>query len=217
MTNALPLADTSDMYAIHRVFRNALGRGPDLVVHAADDPARTELVGSYLDNVLRMLHAHHEGEDELLTPRLETRCAPGEVEDVRRIADQHDAVLGSLSATEQLLATWRAQPTPDTTEALRGALGELHDVLCPHLDEEEQVVLPIAARHIDVAEWGELPGHAMRTFTGDKLWLVLGLVREQMSPAQLADMEAHMPPPLLAMWQTQGEAQFGEFQQRLGS
>jgi hypothetical protein len=39
----------------------------------------------------------------------------------------------------------------------------------------------------------------MRTFRGDKLWLILGLVREQMRPDQIAIQEANMPPPVLAM------------------
>jgi hypothetical protein len=51
----------------------------------------------------------------------------------------------------------------------------------------------------------------MKDFSGDRLWLILGLIREQFSPEQVAMMEARMPPPVLAMWQDSGQAAFEAF------
>jgi hypothetical protein len=79
------------------------------------------------------------------------------------------------------------------------------------LDEEEQIAMPIAAKYINVAEWGELPGHGMANFTGDKLWLIIGLIREQMTPSQLADMDTHMPPPVADFWANSGQHLFTDF------
>ena len=78
----------------------------------------------------------------------------------------------------------------------------LDAVLTPHLDEEEATIVPLAATCMDVAEWGAMPEHGMRTFTGDKQWLILGHVQEQMTPAKRAEVQAHMPPPLVAFWTT---------------
>lgn len=91
------------------------------------------------------------------------------------------------------------------------ALGALRTGRIPHLDEEEREVLPIAAQCVDVAEWGQLPEHGLKTFGGDKQWLILGLVQEQMNPAQLASMEAHMPPSLLGQWNESGCETFRSF------
>ena len=66
-----PLADTSDMVQFHRVFRDALSSAAPLVGSvAAGDIARADVVGSYYANVLALLKSHHEGEDELVWPKL---------------------------------------------------------------------------------------------------------------------------------------------------
>lgn len=207
-----PLADTSDMPGLHRVFREAFGSAVALV--GSCDPAdadRVELVAGYYDNVLRLLHVHHEGEDELLTPRLAQRATPDEVAEVERVAAQHQSVLAALAGAEDQLAHWRAEPSLSSATELATALVTLNVDLCAHLDDEERTVLPIAGRYISAPEWGELPAHGMRSFDGDKLWLILGLIREQMTPGQLIQMDAHMPPPLAAMWAGSGRPMFEEY------
>ena len=93
-------------------------------------------------------------------------------------------------------------------------MATLGAALLAHLDEEEAFIVPLAAQHILASEWGELPGHALRNFAGDKMWLVLGLIREQMSAQQLTMMDDHMPPAALAMWR-QHEREFKEFVEAL--
>ncbi len=207
----LPMADTTEMAAIHRVFRNALTEAPRLVGPAAGDRERAEMVGSYYDNVLRLLHVHHESEDVSLTPRLVARGTPAEAAEITRIAQQHAAVLGDIEAANARIGAFRATPTIDSAATLASSLAGLQASLVPHLDEEEAVAMPIAAKYINVAEWGELPGHGIANFTGDKLWLILGLIREQMSDDQLANMDAHMPPPLSQFWAESGEQFFTEY------
>ena len=207
----LPLADTSDMINLHRVFREALAAAPRLVGGArAGDTDRAEIVGTYYDNVLRLLDSHHTGEDELLTPKLLARC-PDDAETITGIFAQHAAVHGAIDRANTCIGAWRTDPTASNAGELEQALTALDTALKPHLDEEERTVLPLAARCINVAEWGELPAHGMRTFTGDKLWLILGLVRDQMTPTQRADMDAHTPPPLAAMWAETGQAAYTTF------
>src|ERR1700761_2560626 len=115
--NALPLADTSDMASLHRVFREAFAAAPRFVgTVAVADAARAEFVGSYYDNVLRLLHGHHEGEDELLTPKLIERC-PDDAPLIQRIGDQHQAVLGAVSGAEDRVAEWRVDPSESNRDA----------------------------------------------------------------------------------------------------
>lgn len=207
----LPLADTSEMIGLHQVFREALAAAPALVGEVeAGDAARAELVASYYANVLDLLHGHHEGEDELLTPRLLAR-APEHADTISRIGNQHAAVLAALGDAEVAVAAWGSDPSVPKRDDAVTALDALEEGLIPHLDQEEREILPIAAEHINVAEWGEMPEHGMKSYRGDKLWLILGLVQEQMSPEQQANMEAHMPPPVLAFWRGPGQAQFTAF------
>jgi hypothetical protein len=205
-TNAL--TDTSDMIQLHQVFRDALGGAAPMVGSVpAGDLERADVVGSYYANVLALLHSHHEGEDELVWPRLIDR-APDDGDTIRRIAGQHDGVLAALEDAEAKLAAWRADPHIDAGAHLAAALATLGAELSLHLDEEERVILPIASRYLSPQEWGELPGHGMAHFTGDKMWLVVGLIQEQMRPEQIAVMESHMPPPVREFWVSQGRSQF---------
>jgi hypothetical protein len=206
-----PLADTSDMLQVHRVFREAIAAAPAYVAGAAARGADgVELAGAYYANVFRFLHAHHEGEDEIVWPTLYER-APDDAARVAEIAAQHKDVLTSLEAAEAQVAAWRASGSTADGEKVAAAVDALGVILLSHLDQEEAFVVPLAAKHMTAPEWGQLPSHGMRTFDGDRLWLILGLVREQMRPDQIAIMEAHMPPPLLEMWQTFGSDQFTRF------
>lgn len=197
--------DTSDMISLHQVFRDALDRAPDLVAGVTPgDADRATLVATYYTNVFSLLHSHHDGEDLLLTPRLLAR-APERADDLARIAGQHQQVLGALDDVEKAIPGWAVDPTTEATASLRHAMQALQQQLEPHLAEEEREVLPLASRHITAPEWGELPAHGMQHFGGDKLWLVLGLIRDRMSPTHLALMDAHMPPPAKQFWEQTGE------------
>ena len=79
-----------------------------------------------------------------------------------------------------------------------------------HLDQEEVEIVPLAAEYLTVEEWGSLPGHAMGKFQGDKVWLIMGLIRENFNQEQRDLMLEHLPPPARQMWETMGEASFND-------
>jgi hypothetical protein len=196
---ALARPDTSDMVRVHRVFREGFAVAPQLLGAArAEDSAQIQRIATYYDALVLFLHVHHEGEDELLWPRLLDRC-PARAATVEHAAGQHQGVLGDLAVSEARLAEWKAEPTPDRAASLAA---------------EERTILPLAAEHLTVEEWAELPTHGMQT-GGQRaphlMWLVLGLIREQMSAEQRAHMDSVMPPPVLELWTTQGEPMFREF------
>lgn len=205
------LTDTSDMVRVHRVFRESFATAAPLVGSVAPgDADRAEVVGSYYANVLAFLHSHHEGEDELVWPKLLERC-PAEAETISRVAQQHQTVVSSLEAADARLAEWRADPQVESGASLAAALATLGAELAAHLDDEERVILPIAAEHMSPQEWGELPSHGMAHFGGDKIWLILGLIQEQMTPELIAHMESMMPPPVRDFWISTGRPQFQAF------
>ena len=203
------------MLGIHQIFRDAFGGAPQLVGSVCGDGAeRVDTVAVYYASVLAMLHVHHEGEDELLWPKLIER-APQQAELVAHMQSQHEGLLAALIDAEHRLAEWREQPDIDRGAALAAALAVLGVLCAEHFDEEERQILPLAADVCTVEEWNELPAHAMRSFRGDSMWLVIGLVQEQM-PAQVRPlMEAAMPAPVRDLWQASGRTQFAEFVARL--
>ena len=200
------MTDTSDMPRVHKVFRDGFAAAPDLVggAEAAD---RHEMVGSFYANLLEFLHCHHHAEDELIWPRVKERC-PERSQVVERLEGQHEAVSALLDQARASLSAWQAAPTPTSARTLVRSLDELGTQLVAHLDEEEASGLPLVSSHITPEEYGGMPGHALRSFTGDKVWLVLGLIRENMTEEQKAERLANMPPPVVDMWTNVGEAAF---------
>ena len=202
-----PRPDTSDMYAVHGVFRDTLGAATALVGGvAAGDTDRLAVVANYYENVLSFLHAHHESEEEVVFPLLRSRC-PDVDALVDQLAQQHEEALMLLATARQWLAAWPGGGDAVQLEVV-GALGSLRTHLVDHLEEEERLGLPLAAEYLSAEEWGQLPGHGLRAFDGDKVWLILGLIRERMNGAQRDAMLEHMPPPVVDMWTGFGEHAF---------
>jgi len=125
---------------------------------------------------------------------------PAQAADIQRVAGQHENVDTALRAASAAIEAWQQQGDAATGSDAVSAMATLGAALLPHLDEEEEVIVPLAANHLFAPEWGELPGHALRNFSGDKMWLILGLNREQMTEQQVATMDDHLPPPVLKMW-----------------
>jgi iron-sulfur cluster repair protein YtfE (RIC family) len=205
-----PRPDTSDMYAVHGVFRDTLGAAPTLVGDiASGDAERVALIANYYENVLSFLEAHHDGEEHLVFPLLRERDAVAAAL-MDAMTEQHHEALALLEQARAALAAW---PGGDAAaqKAAEERLGALGSHLSEHLAEEEAKVLPLAAEYLSMEEWGALPGHGMANFHGDKIWLILGLIRERQTEEQRAAMTAHMPPPALEMWTGFGEQAFKEY------
>jgi hypothetical protein len=200
--------DTSDMAAVHKVFRTSLATAPDFIGSAAGSDQRRELIANYYANLMAFLSVHHEGEEAIVFPRLIER-APEHRSIIEQCESQHADVVGLMLAVNQSVDSWEVKGDSEATAALR-SLWALDAVLSPHLDQEEAEILPLAAEYLTVEEWGSLPGHAMGNFGGDKIWLIMGLIRENFTQEQRDSMLEHMPPPARQMWQSMGEVSFNE-------
>jgi hypothetical protein len=207
-----PRPDVTDMYAVHGVFRDTLGAAPRLVGDIAPgDAARVDQIANYYDNILYFLEAHHDGEEEIIFPRLRERC-PDDASLLDKFEDEHKQALVLLEDARRSLAGWPGAEgdTAAAQTAVAESLEALRAQLVQHLDAEEARALPLCAENILAEEWGQLPGHALAGYRGDKVWLILGLIRQRMTQAQRDAMLEHMPPPPRDMWINFGENAFNE-------
>jgi hypothetical protein len=191
------------------VFRRACSDASVAFAQAEGD-SRVTAVGALYETVLGFLHCHHRAEDELLFPLLAKRC-PDEAGLLARMEAQHGGVTSALGRAEALLAQWRTSPGRRGRAELVSAIGELGSELGKHIDEEEAHILPLAADHVALEEWGAMPRQAMASFQSVRKWLIQGLVREQMTESQLAHMTNNMPPAFIEAWKSTGAPTYARF------
>jgi hemerythrin-like domain-containing protein len=204
------LTDVRDMYSVHEAFRRGLGDARSQVTAVGEgDTERARYLADYLSELLWLLHVHHESEDELLYPLLSAR-APEHQELFSRMDAQHRAVTSSLETAQRAAERFGTTGSVSDGKALVAACESLLETLAPHLGEEEDEVLPIAARVISPEEWGALPGHALSQYTGTRVWLPFGLAIEAMPEDLLEGMREHLPPPVAAMWFGGGSDAFAQ-------
>jgi hemerythrin-like domain-containing protein len=201
---------TSDMFAVHQAITTALDSAPVLVDGTRDRVDRAKVIASFYENVLEFLHVHHAGEDELIYPILEKRCVE-EKAMLERIDSQHALLNEPMEQARASLAAWGENPSREGAENVVQKLGTVDEILRPHLSEEEDLVLPVASAWLSPEEWGQLPGHALQAFQGDKPWLAVGLIREQLTSEEQDAMLSRMPLPVQTLWTEQWEPAFASF------
>ncbi|MER6303818.1 hemerythrin domain-containing protein [Kitasatospora sp. NPDC001539] len=193
-----------EMVVLHRVFRREIPLLADLVEAAAPgDRQRTAVLADHLDLVLGALGEHHEGEDDLLWPKLRERAAPGDGV-VSRMADQHEAVAGALAAATDASRRWRTRSDRDTALRLAEALRALDRHAVAHMDDEEEHLLPLMAAHITAREWSEVGERGRRSVPKSKLLIFLGAILEDATAQERQLFLSQMPAPARLLWRTLG-------------
>ena len=115
-------------------------------------PARVTFLADHIGLVLKALHDHHDDEDALLYPKLIERV-PEQAQMTEQVEHEHQLITVALDTASAACATWRERPSVQTGEALAAALDHLNAVVQPHLDDEEQKVVPLAAVTLTQQEW----------------------------------------------------------------
>ena len=188
--------DVRDMAIVHRTFRNAYDESARLVRAApTPSPGRVTFLADHIDFVLAMLHVHHEGEDELLYPKLMER-APDQAAVTEQVDQEHLLIKTALDATSAACAAWRRRPSAETGEALAAALDQLNLVVQPHLDDEEQKVVPLAAVTLTQREWDALGKHAVPQISRNMRGIAFGMILEPLGEADRTHMMRVLPAPV---------------------
>ena len=199
MSKAQPI-DVRDMAIVHRTFRNAYDESARLVRAApAPSPGRVTFLADHIDFAIAMLHNHHEGEDELLYPKLIERV-PEQAAMTEQVDHEHQLIKTALDATSAVCATWRQRPSAETGEALAAALDHLNTVVQPHLDDEEQKVVPLAAVTLTQQEWDALGKHGVAQIPRNKRGIAFGMILEPLDEADRAFMKGFLPAPVRILY-----------------
>jgi hemerythrin-like domain-containing protein len=188
-------ADTQMMPIVHSALRRDLVRiRMVLGTPEAAQPRRRTALAEHALWLMHFLHAHHTGEDDGLYP-LVVRRNPDAAELVQRMDDDHGAITPAMDRLSAAAQHHLDQPdSPD--ELLADAIDGLNEVLNPHLEREEQVMMPVVSRSITDAEWRawdeefNLKPKGLLELAEEAHWVLDGLDEES------SDHVRHVVPPV---------------------
>jgi hemerythrin-like domain-containing protein len=188
--------DVRDMKIVHETFRRAYDEGARLVrANPTPSPARVTFLADHIDFGIGMLHHHHESEDELLYPLLVDRV-PEHAAMTEEVEHQHTEVTSAIEAVSAACAAWRRAPSVETGEALALALDALNAMLQPHLDDEEQKIVPLAAVTLTQKEWAAMGEHSRAAIPRDRMAVAFGMLLEPLGDDDRAYMKSELPAPV---------------------
>ena len=185
-----------DMAIVHRLFRQVYEESARLV-RAAPTPSagRVMFLTDHIDLALAGLHNHHEDEDTLLYPKLIER-APEQAQMTEQVEHEHQLITTALNATSAACGSWRERPSGETGEALAAALDHLNAVVQPHLDDEEQKVVPLAAVTLTQQEWDAMGKAGMSKIPRKKRGIAAGMMLDALDEEERAYMLKTVPAPM---------------------
>ena len=188
--------DVRDMAIVHRLFRQAYEESAQLVRAApTPSPGRVTFLADHIDLTLEALHNHHEDEDTLLYPKLIER-APEQAQMTEHVEHEHQMITTALDAASAACSAWRERPSAETGEALAVALDYLNEVVQPHLDDEEQKVVPLAAVTLTQREWDAMGKAGISKVPRNKRPLALGMMLDALDGEERAYMLKTVPAPM---------------------
>jgi hemerythrin-like domain-containing protein len=196
------------MPVIHRVFRREFALLPKMIrAVQPGDLERAKKIGEHARELLTSLHHHHSSEDELLWPKLTARV---ELEKplVARMEAQHESVGALIGQAEALLPAWSTTGDYESGRALADVLEQVSQELAVHLQDEEQLILPVVEQHISAAEWEELGTRGMASIPKNRLLVQLGYILEETSAEERQRFLAKVPLPGRIAWRLVGERKY---------
>ncbi len=199
--------DTHEMVLIHRVIRREIGQLPRLFRSAANDRARSKIIGGHAREMLDFLHTHHTGEDELLFPLLRERSmlAP---ELMDRMDAQHAQVNEAVVAISADLPAWTTNADAAAGERMAACIDTTMPTLLDHLTEEEQKLLPVVSTTLTQSEWNALAKHSISAIPVTRRLVILGYITEETDDAERQKFMQVVPAPARLVYKLIGHRQF---------
>jgi hemerythrin-like domain-containing protein len=216
MAKTQPMADSRDMLVVHTMFRKQFAAIPRLVSDvAAGDRDRVALVADHVAWMVEFLHAHHEGEDMMVWPRLIERC-PTEVEPlIFTMESQHHALALALDDLATRATDWRRTGAVADRDALAEAATSLLARIAEHLDLEELKVLSLIDKYLTDKEWKQVGGSGLKKMSFAQLKVAFGMILDDASPENVQTMRDTIPRGPWLLFSVLGPRAYSKYAKRL--
>ncbi len=198
---------------VHEMFRRSTTRLVDAT--AKLEPSALEpIIRPQWDFYTAILHHHHHTEDASVFPAL-VAVRPEMRSTIDFLEDEHVELGPNIDAVEAAVSAFMKRPDVATQEAVHDALVALRDWFFPHLNLEDEQVLPAIAESIPPKQWDQLDKAALKSIPRKYLPSAVGALDEVIRTLPEQDRPAPPPPPIRIMlslsWRKQWTARVKPF------
>ncbi len=215
-TTAVPMADSRDMYVIHSAFRREFPAAATLVRSVPEhDVAAATRVAGHLEMIVSVLTHHHQGEDDLVWPKVLERGADDAAPLVAIMERQHEELHAALEHVQTSTDAWRRSAGLQERESLATALESMVAPMVEHLDTEEEHLLPLIDRYLTAQEWAEVGAKGMDKTPKSQLPMIFGMVLRDGQAEHIAALRSVMPTPVWFVMSRLGPRAYRKHMRRL--
>ncbi len=189
-------ADTRMMDIVHSALKRDLHRARQVLDATPPRGRQRVALGQHVTWMMDFLHAHHSGEDAGLWPFVRERN-PAAAELLDSMEADHARIAPAAEAVVTAAAAYTSSTTDPPRVALVEALGDLIEVLVPHLDREVAEAMPVVAASITAREWDAIEQEynikpkSARALAMEGHWLI------EDADAETYDVVVHKVPAVL--------------------
>jgi hemerythrin-like domain-containing protein len=157
------------------IVHDALRRDLDRAAHALStapfpEGAQRRAIGDHISWMMQFLHAHHQGEDGGLWPLVRARN-PKAVPLLEVMEADHARVAPLIDEGDRAGHEYASESSDDARVGLLDALTHLGEELLPHLEREENEMMPLVSVTISDGKWRDID---KRYFVKPKSFAQLG-------------------------------------------
>jgi hemerythrin-like domain-containing protein len=184
-------ADIRVYQAVHDAFRLATTRMVD-ASEKLEPSVLGPLIGEYWRFYAAVLDHHHHTEDDSIFPALLT-VRPDLAAMIQTLEDDHKQLVVTMDAVDASVSEFSKQPDASHQKAVHDAILEVREKFTPHLDSEDEKILPAIAQSIPPKEWDRLDKAALKSIPREYLPRAVGALDEVIQ--RLPKQEQPPPPP----------------------
>jgi hemerythrin-like domain-containing protein len=185
-------ADTRLYQAVHKAFRLATTR----LVDAGEklDPSQLQSAfGSRWRFYADVLHHHHHNEDDKVFPAL-VAVRPDMAALLEKLQGDHQQLVRTIEAVDTAVSAIERTPDATNRKALHESLVAVRDAFFPHLDIEDEKILPAIAESIPAKQWENMDKEALKSTPRQHLPIAVASLDEVIRGLPAAEQPP--PPPL---------------------
>ena len=190
-------ADVRVYQAVHEAFRLATTRLVD-ATQKLEPTTLPEIIGPRWRFYEAVLHHHHETEDDTIFPAL-LAVRPDLDDLVRRLEDDHQQLILTMDEVDAAVIALEQEPETARQRVLGEALVAVRDAFFPHLDIEDETILPAIVAAIPPKEWERIDKDALKSIPRKHLATSVGALDEIIQGKAPADRPPPPPIPIRVM------------------